>query len=98
MTHKDIAYFKNMQLSQGRTRTVVEYNLSIPQINKVQEVRNWLQKYLTANGLSSSKLRFHKDGRENMRESRRVEFRVRTKAEEKIFKIIEPEKGEEAIK
>lgn len=95
MTHKDIAYFKNMVLSQGRTRSVLEYVFSIPQINKVRKVKNWLTKYLTANGLSSSKLIKYPppDNRENMRLSRRVEFRVRTKAEERIFTIIEKERG-----
>jgi len=86
---KDIAYFKNMELSQGRTRSVLQYVFSIPQITKVVDVRSWLRKYLTANGLSSSKLRCYPDGLENRLESRRVEFRVRTKAEERIFRIIE---------
>lgn len=89
VANKDIAYFKNMELSQGRTRSVLQYLFSIPQINKVVDVRSWLRNYLTANGLSSSKLRCYPDGRENRLESRRVEFRVRTKAEERIFRIIE---------
>ena len=89
VANKDIAYFKNMELSQGRTRSVLQYLFSIPQISTVLDVRSWLRNYLTANGLSSSKLRCYPDGRENRLESRRVEFRVRTKAEERIFRIIE---------
>lgn len=86
---KDIAYFKNMELSQGRTRSVLEYIFSISEINKIIKIKDWLKKYLTANGLSSSKCIVYKNGRENMRLSRRVEFRIRTKAEERIFRIIE---------
>jgi len=86
---KDIAYFKNMELSQGRTRSVLEYIFSVSEINKIIKVKDWLKKYLTANGLSSSKRIVYKNGRENMCLSRRVEFRIRTKAEERIFRIIE---------
>ena len=94
MTREDIAYFKNMWLSQGRTRTVLQYVFSILQTGKVKEVKDWLKEYLTANGLSSSKLRFYLDGRENMSESRRVEFRVKTKAEERIFQIVKKKREE----
>ena len=47
------AYILNMELSQDRTRNVLQYVLQIPAIS---ENRNWLKKHLTANGLSSSKL------------------------------------------
>ena len=49
------AYIKNMELSQNRSRNVLDYvlNIEAPQItaNKV-----WIKKHLTANGLSSSQL------------------------------------------
>ncbi len=86
------AYIHNMELSQGRTRSVLEYvlQLSSPQI---QRNRKWIRNNVTANGLSSSKL-IYKDGRENKAESRRVEFRVRTNAEKRIVEIIKREEKE----
>lgn len=87
------AYIRNMELSQGRTRSVLEYVLQIPTINLNEEGRGWLKRVLTANGLSSSKLITFADGSENRAESRRVEFRVRTNAEKRIVDIIR--RGEE---
>jgi len=80
------AYFNNMALSQARTRSALQYVLNL---NPVQEERPWLRHYLTANGLSSSKLVTDPDGRENQARSQRVEFRVRTDADARIAKIIE---------
>lgn len=78
------AYILNMELSQDRTRSVLHYVLEIPAI---RGDRDWLQSHLTANGLSSSKLITHPNGAENSKESRRVEFRVRTNAEKQLEKI-----------
>ena len=78
------AYILNMELSQNRTRSVLQYVLQIPTI---RGNRDWLQQYLTANGLSSSKLIRHSNGTQNNEESRRVEFRVRTNAEKQLEKI-----------
>lgn len=83
----DGAYLYNMELSQNRTRSVLEYVLSLPN-NKVSSKKDWIKKYLTANGLSSSKIIFVKN-KEDKRASRRVEFRIRTNAEKRIVKIIE---------
>ena len=84
----DIAYYNNMKLSQDRSRNVLQYVLEIkhPTIaeNKNKE---WIKKYLTANGLSSSKLIFNPNGNQNKEESRRVEFRVVTKSEKLIDEI-----------
>ena len=80
------AYILNMELSQDRTRSVLEYVLQIPAIS---ENRNWLKQYLTANGLSSSKLIVNPNGTQNREESRRVEFRVRTNAEKQLDKLLE---------
>ncbi len=80
------AYILNMELSQCRTRRVLQYVLQIPEIT---EKKDWLKQYLTANGLSSSKLIPNSDGTENKKESRRVEFRVRTNAEEQLDKLLE---------
>ena len=43
------AYFKNMELSQARTRSVLEYTIMMPAVNNE---RNWLIEHITANGLS----------------------------------------------
>ena len=80
------AYILNMELSQDRTRSVLEYVLQIPAIS---ETRDWLKQYLTANGLSSSKLIVNSNGTQNRQESRRVEFRVRTNAEKQLDKLLE---------
>ena len=80
------AYILNMELSQCRTRRVLQYVLYIPDITGKKD---WLKQYLTANGLSSSKLITNSDGRENPEESRRVEFRVRTNAEKLLDKLLE---------
>ena len=82
----DIAYYHNMKLSQDRSRNVLQYVLEI-QNPKITEHKEWTKKYLTANGLSSSKLIFHPDGNQNREESRRVEFRVVTKSEKLIDEL-----------
>jgi outer membrane protein OmpA-like peptidoglycan-associated protein len=79
------AYFLNMDLSQQRTRVVLEYCLLLPSVAQYKE---WLRNILMANGLSSSRL-VKNNGVEDTLKSRRVEFRVRTNAEEQIIKILE---------
>ena len=81
----DEAYFRNMELSQSRTRTTLQHLLGLPQI---ANQRRWLVGRLTANGLSSSRLRTNLDGSENREASQRVEFRVRTNAEGRIGEIL----------
>lgn len=88
-TSDDDAYFKNMELSQSRTRSALQYVLLLP---TVASQRNWLTSKLTANGLSSSRLRLNSDGTENLQASQRVEFRVRTNAEARIGEILEAAK------
>lgn len=85
-TSEEEAYFRNMNLSQERTRTVLRYVLGI---ESVQRDRWWLLGLLTANGLSSSRLEINEEGKEDVEKSRRVEFRVRTNASEEIRKILE---------
>lgn len=79
------AYFKNMALSQARTRSVLEYSLGLAE---VKSLKIWARDYITANGLSSSQTVIH-NGVENKVLSRRVEFRVRTNVKEQIVKILE---------
>lgn len=83
----DEAYFLNMELSQNRTRAVLNYVLNDIYFDK--KVGEWIKNMTTANGLSSSKLIFDSKGEEDKTKSRRVEFRVRTNSEERIVKILE---------
>jgi outer membrane protein OmpA-like peptidoglycan-associated protein len=84
-TSADDAYIRNMELSQARTRTTLSFVLGLPQ---VQGDRPWLTRYLTANGLSSSRPILNVDHTEDAQRSRRVEFRIRTDAETRIAKIL----------
>lgn len=77
-------YFLNMELSQGRTRSVLAFCLG--ELGN-PELRNWARSKITANGLSSSKL-IMVSGVEDKEASRRVEFRVRTDAEKRIGDIL----------
>ena len=83
------AYFKNMALSQDRTRSVLQYALdTLP----TTQNRDWVQTIITANGLSSSKPVLMATGEEDTTQSRRVEFRVRTNAERRIVDILQTAK------
>lgn len=82
---QEMAYFLNMELSQNRTRNVLRSSLAT--IGD-PDLKDWVRSKITANGLSSSQL-ILKDGVENKSASRRVEFRVRTNAEEKIAAFLE---------
>jgi outer membrane protein OmpA-like peptidoglycan-associated protein len=83
---EDQAYFKNMELSQARTRSTLEYVLTH---TRVFGFERWIKSVLTANGLSSSRLRFNADRTENFTASQRVEFRVRTNAESRMAEILD---------
>lgn len=77
-------YFHNMELSQNRTRTVLQYCFGLMTENESQ----WAKSLITANGLSSSQP-ILVNGKEDMNLSRRVEFRVRTNAEKQLEEIAE---------
>lgn len=77
------AYFANMQLSQARTQTVLQHVLTMPKI----EHKDWLKKYVTANGLSSSRPILNKDGSEDAIASQRVEIRIKTDADNRLNEI-----------
>lgn len=81
------SYYKNMALSQDRSRAVLEYVLSIPTIRQPQNW-NWLVPRLTANGLSGIKPVINPDGSENDALSQRVEFKIRTKTEDRLNEIL----------
>lgn len=80
------AFINNMELSQARTRTVLNYSLNLPE---VQYLTPWMVKTVSANGLSSARLVFDESGNENRTLSKRVEFSIRTNVREALFRIIE---------
>lgn len=81
------AYYQNMELSQERSRAVLIYVFSIAEIRK-KELLEWLLARVTANGLSSTGWLPLSDGSEDVMRSQRVEFKVRTKAEDQLAKIL----------
>ena len=81
-TDSNGGYFYNMELSQSRTRSVLQYCFGL----MTEEQINWAMGLITANGLSSSQPVLI-DGVENKDLSRRVEFRVRTNAEKHLEDI-----------
>ena len=78
-------YLKNLQLSQNRALSVVEYCLSMSSLTVQQ--RQLLQQILTAKGRSSNDLVYNADGSENMEASRRVEFKFTLKDAEMITEM-----------
>ena len=80
------AYFNNMELSQGRTRSVLDYLYNLNQINDQQE---WIKANVAAVGFSSSRLILDEAGNEDPDRSRRVTFRVITNAETQIRQILD---------
>lgn len=81
----DQAYFFNMQLSQGRTNSVLFYIYNIP---AVSSYRPWIKKVFSAVGYSSAHPILDDSGNEDSKRSRRVTFKVLTNAELHIQKII----------
>ena len=81
---EEASYFNNMALSQNRTRSVLQYVLSTI---SVSNERDWTRSLITANGLSSSQP-IMRNGIEDPNASRRVEFRVRTDAEQQLSDIL----------
>lgn len=80
------AYFKNMELSQGRTRSVLAYVYDLPESRDYQD---WIKKHFAAVGFSSSRPVLDASGKEDFERSRRVTFRVITNAEIKMRQILE---------
>jgi outer membrane protein OmpA-like peptidoglycan-associated protein len=78
-------YSLNLELSQERSKNVLLIALS--EVSADEQLSNWLRTNLTANGLSFSKAIIDKDGIENFEKSKRVEFRVRLKADQVLQDI-----------
>jgi len=89
-TSKEEVYLNNMRLSQNRANSVLNYCYLID--NKIiQDDRKWLEKHLRANGMAFAKLKY-KDNNKTIVDnisSRRVEFKINMKTEDKIYKILE---------
>ena len=81
------AFTYNMKLSQDRTRSVLDYSINL---QDVRQHTQWMIKTVSANGLSSARTVVNKNtGLEDRDLSKRVEFKVKTKAQEALFTIIE---------
>ncbi len=80
-------YLGNVELSQQRALNTLKYCYNLQSLKK--DERLWLQQVLKANGLAFAKRILNPDGTENFEKSRRVEFKVITKAEEKLSLILE---------
>lgn len=80
------AYFNNMELSQGRTRQVLQYLYMMP---AVEQERDWMKGAFAAVGFSSAHPILDEDGQEDSIRSRRVTFKVLTNAELQIRRIIQ---------
>lgn len=81
-----VAYINNAELSQERSFSVLDYVFNMDESNAE---RAWLVRVLRANGLSFAKPIFDAEQREDQERSRRVEFRVITKTEERIYEILQ---------
>ncbi|MBI5696675.1 MAG: OmpA family protein [Nitrospirae bacterium] len=87
----DEAYINNMILSQERTIRVLMYCLAN---TKNKELHAWGERVIIGSGMSSSRT-IQINNKEDRNASRRVEFRVRTNADEKltqIYKELQPTK------
>jgi outer membrane protein OmpA-like peptidoglycan-associated protein len=76
---KDI-YLNNMKLSQSRAYEVLSYCYSLED-NVTKNHRAWIEKFFRANGMAYAKLK-------NLKEARRVEFKVELKSENRVYEIL----------
>ncbi len=79
------AYFLNMELSQERTRSVLDYVYQLP---SVAPYRGWIKGHIAAVGYSSAHPILNPRGSDDLDRSRRVTFRVMTNAELRIQQIL----------
>jgi len=75
-------YLNNMSLSQNRANNVLAYCYSINN-PMIKNNKKWFEKTFRANGMAFAKMR------ETAIKSRRVEFKIKMKTEEKIYKILQ---------
>lgn len=79
------SYFKNMELSQNRTRSILEY--SFKTVEQDTSLQQWLIEKITANGLSYSRPRPGFISQPTAAAHRRVEFRIVLDAEAMLTNI-----------
>ena len=79
-------YKEGMELSQERTREVMLYCLNMLNTN-----REWVQSNIAAIGYSLSRPVLNADNEINWEASRRVEFKIKTKAEKVIEELADKE-------
>ena len=77
-TNEQKNYLYNMALSQARAKNVLAYCLTLGGDFP------YMKDFITANGLSYSKMLKTEDGQEDLEASRRVEFRVLVNAEDAL--------------
>ena len=80
----DESYFNNMRLSQERTRTTLEECYD----KTPDEQKQWVRNFVTANGMSFSRLIVDSSGKEDDVRSRRVEFTIIVDATSRLNKIM----------
>ena len=90
--NKLTAYLSNTELSQNRSREVLNYSLNLDEIKNDMKLLEWSYSNITAHGLSSSK-KIITNGKEDKDASRRVEFRLRLVEEERLFELIKKDLG-----
>jgi len=88
-TPENDAFFHNMRLSQSRTRAVMMFCLSLPEAQQY----SWLKSKIRAVGMSSSQ--FYRGQVDKVDESsaRRVEFRIKTEADQVMAELMQGLKG-----
>lgn len=79
-------YLAGIDLSQERTNNVLAY---VMRLDSTQDNRGWIEARITANGLSHSRPILDEEGNPDWQRSRRVDFRLRTDAEEQIRELLE---------
>lgn len=80
-------YIYNTWLSQARSRNVLDFALHLPEVFSRENYLDWSFTNMTAHGMSSSELLYEGD-LESMERSRRVEFRLKTRAEDKLMNLV----------
>ena len=66
----------------------MKYVLNLKQVRGNPQYLTWAYRHLTAHGLWSSEPVSDSDGQEIKELSRRVEFRIKTKAQDKLLDIV----------
>ena len=83
-TETKLAYLNNMSLSQLRASRVLQYTLD----TNLNGSYDWIRDRLQAVGFSSSKVKKDSHGKEDKKMSRRVEFKVVTNAQDKLYSLV----------